>query len=98
MFSACLGQGMLIALRILKVFLHLSPSRQDFSKPVGSLSQSVFIPGSSQALTGTSEGCGVVWEDVKPVTPGESKKINFVFNMIIISNCHTPCTSRVVTR
>ena len=34
---------------------------QDFNKSTGSLSQTVFIPGSEHAVTGTSEGCAVVW-------------------------------------
>ena len=48
----------------------LSPCVQDFNKPVGVLSQSVFIPGSTRALTGTSEGCGVVWEVSRPAVEG----------------------------
>ena len=41
---------------------------QDFNKPVGVYSQTVFVPGSTRALTGTSEGCGVVWQDLKEGT------------------------------
>ena len=39
---------------------------QDFNKPVGVFSKSVFIPDSEQlALTGTSLGHGVVWGPLK---------------------------------
>ena len=39
---------------------------QDFNKPVGVFSKSVFIPDSEQlALTGTSLGNGVVWGPLK---------------------------------
>ncbi|XP_019863812.1 PREDICTED: WD repeat-containing protein 66-like, partial [Amphimedon queenslandica] len=39
-------------------------SDRDFNKSVGLLSQTVFLPDGSNhwALTGTSEGCAVVWE------------------------------------
>lgn len=43
---------------------------QDFNRPVGMFSQSLFIPGSSRALTGTSEGCGLIWEQVRPPAEG----------------------------
>ena len=33
---------------------------QDFNKPVGLISQSCYLCSGS-ALTGTTEGCGVVW-------------------------------------
>ena len=40
---------------------------QDFNKPVGVFTQSVFIPDTDQhlVLTGTSLGCGVVWGPLK---------------------------------
>ena len=38
---------------------------QDFNRPVGLLSQSCFLPGSpNHCVTGTAEGCCVVWEAV----------------------------------
>ena len=39
----------------------MSMYTQDFSKPVGLLSQSCFL-SSVSALTGTAEGCGVIWK------------------------------------
>lgn len=41
---------------------------QDFNKPVGRYSQSIFQRNSSRALTGTSIGNLVVWDNNKPVT------------------------------
>ncbi|XP_064391567.1 cilia- and flagella-associated protein 251-like [Halichondria panicea] len=36
-------------------------SDKDFNKSTGELTQSVFIPGTDRGITGTSEGCAVVW-------------------------------------
>lgn len=41
---------------------------QDFNKPVGRYSQSIFQKNSSRALTATSIGNLVVWDNNKPVT------------------------------
>ncbi|XP_064612327.1 cilia- and flagella-associated protein 251-like isoform X2 [Liolophura sinensis] len=41
---------------------------QDFNKPVGRYSQSIFQSNSSRALTATSIGNLVVWESNKPIT------------------------------
>ncbi|XP_074641054.1 cilia- and flagella-associated protein 251-like [Tubulanus polymorphus] len=41
-------------------------SDKDFNKPVGKYSQSVFQKGGSRALTATSLGNLVVWENIKP--------------------------------
>lgn len=38
-------------------------SVQDFNKTIGRFYQSVFVPDSSLALTGTSEGHCIVWEN-----------------------------------
>ena len=36
---------------------------QDFNKSIGKFHQSVFVPESTLALTGTSEGHSIVWEN-----------------------------------
>lgn len=36
---------------------------KDFNKPIGVFTQSSFIPGTNQAITGNTEGSAVVWED-----------------------------------
>ena len=36
---------------------------QDFNRTIGRFYQSVFVPNSTLALTGTSEGHGIVWEN-----------------------------------
>ena len=38
------------------------------------MSQSVFLPGTEQALTGTSEGCAVVW------TPKQNSESVYVWD------------------
>ena len=43
---------------------------QDFNKQVGRYSQSIFQRNSSRALTATSIGNLVVWDNNKPVTKG----------------------------
>ena len=44
---------------------------EDFNKPVGRYSQSIFQTQSSRALTATSIGNLVVWDNNKPVTKGQ---------------------------
>lgn len=57
----CDGRGHTVHMYVYTV-THELYSAQDFNRPVGVFSQSVFIPDSEQlALTGTSLGCGVVW-------------------------------------
>ena len=34
------------------------------------LTQSAFIPGTSQAITGNTEGSGIVWEDITAPSEG----------------------------
>ena len=46
---------------------------QDFNKAVGRYSQSIFQRNSSRALTATSIGNLVVWDNNKPVTKGRSR-------------------------
>lgn len=46
--------------------VHSSPvSDHDFNKPIGMLTQTVYLPNEiipHWALTGTTEGCVVIWE------------------------------------
>ena len=44
----------------------------DFNKPVGRYSQSIYQFNSSRALTATSIGNLVVWDNNKPLTKGHS--------------------------
>ncbi len=53
---------------------------QEFNKTVGVFSQSVFLPGSDRALTGTSEGCGVVW------APKQHSELATYYHTIYIYN------------
>ena len=41
-------------------------SDEDFNKPVGRFSQSIFQAGTTRALTATSIGNLVVWDTVRP--------------------------------
>lgn len=43
---------------------------EDFNKPVGRYSQSIFLSNSTRALTATSYGNLVVWDTNKPLTKG----------------------------
>ena len=49
---------------------------QDFNKQVGRYSQSIFQRNSSRALTATTIGNLVVWDNNKPVTKG--KVVDFI--------------------
>lgn len=49
---------------------------EDFNKPVGRFSQSIFQAGTSRALTATSIGNLVVWDTVRPKFQ-RGKKTNY---------------------
>lgn len=55
-------------------------SDRDFNKPLGVLTQSVFIPGTQQAITANTEGSAVIWEDLTPAQEGSPimMKINLL--------------------
>ena len=46
-------------------------SDDDFNKPVGRFSQSIFLQQSTRVLTATSIGNLVVWDTNKPLTKSE---------------------------
>lgn len=54
---------------------------QDFNKPVGRYSQSIFQRNSTRVLTSTSIGNLVVWDTNKPLTKCEVSLIFSVYEM-----------------
>lgn len=59
---------------------------QDFNKPVGRYSQSIFQASNTRALTGTSLGNLVVWDNNQVLTKGELSGSPATF-LIYIWNC-----------
>ena len=49
-------------------------SDDDFNKPVGKYSQSIFLGNTTRALTATSIGNLVVWDTNKPLTKGKARQ------------------------
>ena len=47
-----------------------SPFSKDFNKAVAPFTRSCFIPGTTQALSATTDGCAVVWDNSRTASEG----------------------------